>query len=122
MNLSAREQQTLSRTSDELTASDPKLASAFGIFNRLTSDEEMPARQHGGANGQQQSGYFHRSRRRAWPQWRQRRTARAWSRVAALVLLGAALITVAIVLSHIAHGADARSDCSQSWVPTCVRP
>lgn len=103
VNLSAREQQTLSRIADELTASDPKLASTLGIFNRLTSGEEMPARQHGGANGQQESGYPHRSHGRAWPRRRQHRTAKAWSLVTAWVLVSVAAISVAVVLSHIGH-------------------
>jgi hypothetical protein len=45
VSLNAHEQRTLRRIADELAVSDPKLASIFGVFNRLAWGEEMPARQ-----------------------------------------------------------------------------
>lgn len=45
MSLSAREQQALYFIEDGLAGSDPGLASLLATFSRLTSGEEMPARE-----------------------------------------------------------------------------
>jgi Protein of unknown function (DUF3040) len=45
MSLSAREQQALDSTEDELAGSDPKLASLLATFARHASGQEMPARE-----------------------------------------------------------------------------
>jgi hypothetical protein len=71
---------------DELTASDPRLASMLGVFSRLTLGEEMPVRQQAGERGERDpgqpylTGWYARRRRRP-----KRRTARAWPPVAALL-------------------------------------
>jgi hypothetical protein len=44
LTLNAREQRILSRISDELAKTAPALVSLLHFFNRLTSDEDMPAR------------------------------------------------------------------------------
>ena len=85
MRLRAWEKQTLSRMADELTASDPRLASMLGVFNRLTLGEEMPVRQHAEREEQDPgqpylTGWYARRRRRP-----KRRNARAWPPVAALL-------------------------------------
>ena len=110
MSLSAWEQRTLSCVADELAASDPKLASILAVFNRLTCGEQMPARQH--ADGiRPEAGHLRRNRRRTWKRRGQRRTVRvAWLAIAVWILISAALITVALVLS-----------CTQSQPVTCAR-
>jgi hypothetical protein len=121
VSLSAHEQRTLSCIADELAASDPKLASILAGFNRLTWSEEMPARQDAGKNRRREAGHSRRSRGRTWKYRRQRRTIRVtWPAIAAWILISAALITVAIVLSHIGHGADGRWRCTRSWPVTCA--
>jgi Protein of unknown function (DUF3040) len=44
MSLSAHEQQALESIGDELTVSDPELASLLTTFTRLTAGEDMPVR------------------------------------------------------------------------------
>ena len=107
VSLSAHEQRTLSGIADELAASDPKLASILSVFNRLTWGEELPIRQDADKRRRPESGHSRRSRGRTRKQRRPRRTTRvAWCAIAAWILIGAALITVGIMLSHIGHGAD----------------
>ena len=45
MGMSERGRQALGSIEDGLAGSDPALASMLGIFSRLTSGEEMPARE-----------------------------------------------------------------------------
>jgi Protein of unknown function (DUF3040) len=45
MSLSAREHRTLDSIENELAGSDPNLAALLATFTRLTSGEEMPARE-----------------------------------------------------------------------------
>jgi hypothetical protein len=114
MSPSSWEQRTLSCLADELAASDPKLASTLAAFNRLTWGEEMPARQH--ADGiRRELGRSRRSRGRAWKRrYRHRTVTVAWPAITAWILINAALITVAFVLSHFGHGTDGRERCTQS--------
>ena len=121
MSPSSWEQRILSCIADELAASDPKLASNLAVFNRLAWGEEMPARQR--PDGvRREPGRSRRSRRCTWKRRRQRRTVRvAWTAIAAWILISAALITVALVLSHIGHGPDGRQRCTQRWPVTCAR-
>lgn len=92
MSLGAHEQRTLSRIANELAASDPKLSSTLNAFSRLTHGEDMPLREHVGGT------------RRAVGHAGQRRAADArWPFIAAWIVMTTALITVALVLSHINH-------------------
>ena len=43
MSLSAKDRQALGSIQDQITGSDPQLASLMTMFTRLASDEEMPA-------------------------------------------------------------------------------
>jgi hypothetical protein len=45
MSLSARDRQALDSIEDQLAGSDPRMASLMATFTRLTSGEEMPARE-----------------------------------------------------------------------------
>ena len=122
VRLSAREQRTLSGIADELAASDPKLASILSVFNRLTRGEELLISQDTDKNRRRESGHSRRSRERTRKRRRHRRTISVASRaIAAWILISAALITVAIILSHIGHGADGRLRCTQSWPVPCAR-
>ena len=108
MSLSAQEQRTLSCIADELASSAPKLASILGLFNRLTRGEAMPARQRADVSRHREAGHSRRSRGRTWKRRRQRRTVRvAWA-ITTWILISAALITVAIVLSNAGPGAVGR--------------
>jgi hypothetical protein len=118
--MSAGEQRTLSCVADELAVSDPKLASMLQVFNRLASDEEMPARRRAGGT-QPEAGGLRRTRRRAWKQRLRRRSVNVVWPVLTWMLLTIALITVAIVLSNIGHGSDGRWDCPQLWPTTCTQ-
>jgi hypothetical protein len=122
VSLSAREQRTLSGITDELAASDPKLASILSVFNRLTLGEELPIRQDTDKNRRRESGHSRRSRERTRKHRRHRRTISVASRaIAAWILISVALITVGIILSHIGHGADGRLRCTQSLPVPCAR-
>jgi Protein of unknown function (DUF3040) len=123
VSLSAAEQRALTRIADELAASDTKLASMLGVFNRISSDEKMPERQCTGGNEQREAGHSHRTLGRARNRRLQRRTVKpVWSVLTACILLSTVLITVVIALSHAGHGPDGRLRCPQSWLVTCTQP
>jgi hypothetical protein len=118
VSLSAGEQRALSRIANELAASDIKLASMLGVFNRLSSDEEMPERQHTG----RESSPSHRTRGRAQNTRLQRRAVKpAWCLLTAWILISTVLIMVMIV-THIGHDHDGRARCPLWWPATCARP
>ena len=124
MRLSAREQQVLGTIEAGLADSDPKLASLLGMFSRLTSGEEMPTCKKG------------RARRLRAPKRTPRnsvlhltllgRHARPNKRYLGLrpalhvtwwCLLSAALVALALILSH---GGGGRGGCVHSWELACV--
>lgn len=116
--LSGREQRALSSIADELTASDPKLASILTFFNRVTRGEEMPLRQRAGKSRQREADGSHRAPGRtskALPVSISLLFMFAW------ILISATLITVAIVLSNTGNGPDGQSHCPQSWAAICTR-
>lgn len=108
MGLSAREQQALECIEARLAGSAPELAAMLATFNRLTSDEGMPA------------GEDLRKVRR-------RRTRRRpgdgpgpphpWL-PSAVLLIVAALIAVTASLA----GAGGTATCVHSWALACVGP
>ena len=112
MSLSAGEQRTLSRIADQLAASDLKLASMFGVFNRLTCDEDMPAHQRTSGSQKREAGQGRL----------QRRTVKAVRPVLIAWLIISTLITAAMVLGVTSHESDGRWRCPQSWSATCTRP
>jgi hypothetical protein len=116
---SSWEQRTLSYIAGELAASNLNLASTLAAFNRLTWGEEMPARQH--ADGiRRELGRSRRSRGRAWKRRYLHQTVTvAWPAVTASIIITAALITVALVLS-LGHGTDGRQRCTPPWMVTCA--
>ena len=70
---------------------DPALASLLATFSRLTSSEDMPARER------IRTPLRHPPRRSRRPR---RRAPRSWSAPLAWLVVSVALITVAVVLSH----------------------
>jgi hypothetical protein len=121
VSLSAGQQRTLSCIADELGASDPKLASMLGVFNRLASDEEMPARRRAGGSQQQEAGDLRRTGRRARKRRLRCRSVNVVWPVLTWILVTAALITAAIVLGNIGHESDGRWDCPQLGLTTCAQ-
>lgn len=101
MSLSARDQQALQGIEDDLAGTDPGLAALLATFTRLTSDEEMPAREKVTA--------VRRDSRHALS----RRPVLRW--VAPLL---SALIAIAVVagVTAIKPGRDA---CVTSWPAAC---
>jgi hypothetical protein len=107
MSLSAHEQQALDGIAAGLAHSDPRLASLLATFSKLSSGEEIPARE--------------KVRVARWNFLR--RARRMYERVgfkrAALVLwlvIGIVLVAVALVLSHGASG----EACVRTWSTACT--
>jgi hypothetical protein len=115
MSLSTAEQRSLSCIADGLAASDPKLASLLKVFNRVVSDEEMPARQPRVRNQQQGSSSSHQARRRTGKRRHWYGNGKAeWIALTIGILLGTALIATTIVLSFSHPGDNGRRQCTQS--------
>jgi hypothetical protein len=108
MSLSAHEQHALVGIETRLAHSDPRLASLLTTFNRLTSGEAMPA---GEKVLVARRGLLRRAH------WLYARLG--FQRVALIVwlVLGIALVAVALGLSH---GASGRA-CTRTW-PGCAGP
>jgi hypothetical protein len=122
VSLSAGEQRALSRIADELAASDIMLASMLGVFNRLSSDEEMPERQRTGGGRPRESGPSHRTRGRAQSRRLQRRAVKpVWRLLTAWILISTVFITV-MIMFHIGYQHDGRARCPQMWPITCAHP
>jgi hypothetical protein len=107
MSLSAHEQQALDGIAAGLAHSDPRLVSLLATFGKLTSGEEMPARE--------------KVRVARWNTLRHAR--RMYERVgfkrAALVLwlvIGIVLVVVALAVSHGASG----KACVRTWSTGCA--
>jgi hypothetical protein len=119
MGVRERERQALGSIEDRLAGSDPTLASMLGIFSRLTSGEEMPARERIQALRQRAVHSSRRTRRRPRQgtvllQARQLYLRLGWQQAMLLlwVVVSAGLIAVALVLNSGGHEA-----CTQ-WMGT----
>lgn len=117
MSLSARDRQALGSIQDQITGSDPQLASLITMFTRLASGEEMPALEDIRAGGPRPRARAAAGRAAArTPCALSRRTRRRLSRQPALYLLG---LTVAITLITVALAINCRGggtgSCTQSW-------
>ena len=96
MSLSARDRHALGSIQDQITGSDPQLASLMTMFTRLASGEEMPALEDIRAGGPRPRARAAAGRTAArTPCALSRRTRRRLSRQPALYLLW---LTVAITL------------------------
>lgn len=125
MSLSAREQQALDSIEGGLAGSDPGLAALLGTFARLTSGEDMPAREKIRPAGRRDTRDARRSRRHP----RRDRACRLYQRPgfqrAALLLWLPITAVIAIALlaagTAISHGGS-RAACTQSWAAVCTAP
>jgi len=88
LSLNEREQRILSRIAEELHKTAPVLVSLLTVFNKLVADEAMPARRP-----------LRRIRRRLSA------TTLTWGFVSTWTIMTFGMITVALVLSHVSHGA-----------------
>jgi hypothetical protein len=123
MSHSAREQQALGSIEDRLAGSDPHLAAMLGIFTRLASGEEMPAREKVSVSWRQAAGPARRNRR---PPRRNRTSGHVHrvcrrlglQRAALLVwlLITIALIATGLVLSR----GGSRDACASIWTAACT--
>jgi hypothetical protein len=113
VGLSPWEHQVLGRIAEELTGSDPKLASLAAGFNRLAASEEMPPRPH--------LRRVRRSRRGARNRPATRHSARAsWFFATAWFLAAAGMIALALVLNLLVPGTDGNRGCAQSRAVSCA--
>lgn len=113
MSLSPWEHQILGRIAEELTGSDPGLASLVTGFNRLAASEEMPPRPRVRSIGRSRRGV--RYRRGA------RHSVRAsWFFVASWFLATIGMIAVALVLNVIGPRAGGNRGCSQPRSVSCT--
>ena len=115
MSLSARDRQALGSIQDQITGSDPQLASLMTMFTRLASGEEMPALEDIRAGGPRPRARAAAGRTAArTPCALSRRTRRRLSRQPALYLLW---LTVAITLITVtlAINCGGTGSCTQSW-------
>jgi hypothetical protein len=86
LSLSEREQQILSRIAEELARTAPALMSLLTGFNRLATDEEMPAR-------------------RPLRRLRRRLSAKTltWGFVSVWAFITASMLSTALILSSLSH-------------------
>src|SRR5271169_4768941 len=115
MSLSARDRQALGSIQDQITGSDPQLASLMTMFTRLASGEEMSALEDIRAGGPRPRTRAAAGRTAArTPCALSRRTRRRLSRQPALYLLW---LTVAITLITVtlAINCGGTGSCTQSW-------
>jgi hypothetical protein len=112
MSLSAQEQHALESIEGRLAESDPGLASRLGIFSRLASGEEMPARN--GIQAVRPPTTDHLNRNRS-PRGLCRRLG--WNRAAVLLWLLTSVGLIAVVLALSNHDPG---ECVQSWGPVCA--
>jgi Protein of unknown function (DUF3040) len=88
LSLNEREQRILSRIAEELHKTAPVLVSLLNVFNRLVADEQMPSRRP-----------LRRIRRRLST------ATLTWGFVSTWSFMTLGMITVALVMSHVSHGA-----------------
>jgi hypothetical protein len=108
MGLWFPEQQELNAIDNRLQAEDPRLGALFGIFTRLTRQEDMPRSERLGVAGRQTA----RSSRGIAGWWRKRRTA-GWSR-AAVVAPFAAIVAALSALFLIFAPNEAGGRCGSA--------
>jgi hypothetical protein len=117
MSLSARDRQALGSIQDQITGSDPQLASLMTMFTRLASGEEMPALEDIRTGGPRPRARAAAGRIAArTPRALSRRTRRRLSQQLALYLLWLTVaITLITVTLAINCGSGAPGSCTQSW-------
>jgi hypothetical protein len=120
MSLSAREEQALECIADRLAGSDPGLAAMLATFTRLTSGEEMPAREE--VLKARRRSRAHRlghlgARRPEGGQPPRRHSTILWLPTVAMLIVGALIAVTAGLTS-----AASTRTCSRSLGLMCVSP
>lgn len=124
VSLSARDKEALDLIEEGLAGSDPRFAAKLSAFSRLTDGGEMPARERIRAAGRPSAfrGLLLRdsdSGRRTRP-----RRSFYWVTLIVWLLISAAMVSVALVLSHSGPPACARGQgtgCANRSVPSAPR-
>ena len=114
MSLSARDGQALSSIQDQITGSDPQLASLMTMFTRLASGEEMPALEDIRAGGPRPRARAGRTAARM-PCALSLRTRRRLSRRPALYLLWLTVAITLITVTLAINCGGGTGSCTQSW-------
>ena len=114
MSLSARDRQALGFIQDQITGSDPQLASLMTMFTRLASGEEMPALEDIRAGGPRPRARAGRTAARM-PCALPLRTRRRLSRRPALYLLWLTVAITLITVTLAINCGGGTGSCTQSW-------
>ena len=121
MSLSARDRHALGSIQDQITGSDPQLASLMTMFTRLASGEEMPALEDIRAGGPRPRARAAAARAAAGrtaartPCALSRRTRRRLSRQPALYLLWLTVAITLITVTLAINRGGGTGSCTQSW-------
>jgi hypothetical protein len=114
MSLSARDRQALGSIQDQITGSDPQLASLMTMFTRLASGEEMPALEDIRAGGPRPRAAVGRTAART-PYALSRRARRRLSRLPALYVLWLTVAITLITVTLAINCGGGTGSCTQSW-------
>jgi hypothetical protein len=119
MSLNAREERSLGRIANDLTGSDPQLASMLDVFNRLTSGEMMPAHCAAADNPERDSARH--ANRLPRCRWIGRVPALSQVFIAGWILITAMMIAVALtlILAHTSGGSRSSRTCGQLFPGNC---
>jgi hypothetical protein len=112
MSLSAYEQQALESIGDELSVSDPELASLLTTFTRLTAGEDMPVREKTRTRTRWVTG---RPRRHRRPQPRHKADRPAGQSQRLLFWQGATLVLGILIAVAVVAGALAITHLRGGW-------
>ncbi len=117
MSLSSREKQALDSIESRLVGSDPGLASMLGTFTRLTSGEDMPAREKIRPRPRMRR---HDRGARERPRRLVRRVGRPQAAMLVWLVISIALLATGLAVSR--GGGGARRACAASFAVACGRP
>ena len=104
-SMSAWEQQALDSIKDGLASSDPTLVARLTMFTRLSSGEEMPAREKIQVGSQRPT---------------RRRVDQRLSLQGAMLLLVWFVTTVALITFALASNRGSQGTCTGSWATFCA--
>jgi len=124
VSLSAHDKEALDLIEEGLGATDPRFAALLSAFSQLTDGGEMPARERIRGAGRPSAfrGLLYRDSRPG-RHTRSRQTF-YWVTVAVWLLISAAMVSVALVLSHSGPAACARGQgtgCASRSAPSAPR-
>jgi hypothetical protein len=123
MSLTAKDHDALCSIQDQITGSDPQLASMMTMFTRLASGEEMPALEDIRARGRRPRARAAAGRTAArTPRALPLRTRRRLSWQSALYLLWLTVAITLITVTLAINSGGGTGSCTQSWagLGTCA--